>query len=112
IKTIWRLVTEKLGDYKDTDLLEAYITENGDKFLNPDIVPENVKALYTENGGNPQFDGVYNAADRGNTVFAQVIAGMEVVDKLAQMKTDKDQMLKDPVLIKSIEITAYQKKSK
>ncbi len=111
IKTIWRLVTEKLGDYKDTDLLEAYITENGDKFLNPDIVPENVKALYTENGGNPQFDGVYNAADRGNTVFAQVIAGMEVVDKLAQMKTDKDHMLKDPVLIKSIEITAYQKKS-
>ncbi len=111
IKTVWRLVTEKLGDYKDTDLLEAYITENGDKFLNPDIVPDNVKALYTENGGNPQFDGVYNAADRGNTVFAQVIAGMEVVDKLAQMKTDKDQMLKDPVLIKSIEITAYQKKS-
>ena len=36
---------------------------------------------------------------------------MEVVDKLAQMKTDKDHMLKDPVLIKSIEITAYHKKS-
>lgn len=112
LKTIWRLVSEKLTDYRDTDLLGAYITENGDKFLNPDIVPENVKQLYTENGGNPQFDGVYNAADRGNTVFAQVIDGMEVADKLAQMKTDKDQMLKDPVLIKSVEITTYQKKSK
>ncbi len=111
LKTVWRLVSEKLGEYKDTDLLGAYITENGDKFLNPDIVPENVKALYTQNGGNPQFDGVYNAADRGNTVFAQVIGGMEVVDKLAQMKTDKDQMLQNPVLIKSVEITAYQKKS-
>lgn len=109
LKTVWRLVTEKLAEYRDTDLLGAYITENGDKFLNPDTVPENVRQLYTEYGGNPQFDGVYNTADRGCTVFAQVINGMDVADKLAQMKTDEEHMLIKPVLIKSVEITTYQK---
>lgn len=104
----WKNIEDQLMNYKDSNLLSAFIEENGDKFLDTEIVPAKVRALYDYNGGNPTLDGAYNAADRGNTVFAQVIKGMEVVDKICAVKTDKKNVPLDRVPIKSIEITTYK----
>ena len=104
----WSNIKEQLENYKDSNLLSAFIEENGDKFLDTELVPDKVKSLYNSNGGNPNFDGAYNAADRGNTVFAQVIKGMDVVDKISAVKTDQNNVPRDRVSIKSVEITTYK----
>ena len=49
--------------------------------------------------------------DRGYTVFAQVIDGMDVVDKIASAKVDKDDIPVKNIVIKSIKITQYKEES-
>ena len=66
------------------------------------------KDLYTKNGGNPGLDGAYNIFGRGHTVFAQVYAGMDVVDKIAAVKTDEKGKPVQDVTITKAEIRAYQ----
>lgn len=44
----------------------------------------------------------------GYTVFAQVIDGMDVVDKIASAKVDKDDIPVKNIVIKSIKITQYK----
>ena len=104
---LWNNVKKQLNNYRDSNLLQAFIDENGDKFINTAIIPDGVKSLYSKNGGNPNLDGVYNAADRGNTVFAQVISGMETVDKIAKAQVDKNNVPLDTILINSVEIKTY-----
>lgn len=76
-------------------------------FLNTDIVPDDVKALYKKVGGNPSLDGAFNAIDRGHTVFAQVIDGMDVVDAIAAVKTDDNNKPVEDVVIEGIDIVKY-----
>lgn len=110
---IWKESCEQLKQYRDNNqFLTAYIDENGERMINTDIVPNEVKALYNAHGGNPNLDGAFNAADRGNTVFAQVYSGMPVVDKIAAVKVDGDNVPKENVIIKSVEITKYTKPKK
>lgn len=105
---LWAGVKTQLVNYKDSNLLSAFIEENGDKCFNTDIVPEGVKKLYEKNGGNAYLDGAYNAVDRGNTVFAQVIDGMDTVDKIASSEVDKDNKPIESVVINSVEISEYK----
>lgn len=44
-------------------------------------IPVDQREIYKTIGGTPQLDQSY-------TIFGQVIAGMEVIDKIADMKTD------------------------
>ena len=104
---VWKNIKTRLKSYKDSNLVKAFIDENGDKFINTAIIPEEVKSLYNENGGNPNLDGVFNAADRGNTVFAQVIDGMDVVDKIANVTVDDKDVPLENVVINSVEIKKY-----
>ena len=104
---VWKNIKTRLKSYKDSNLVKAFIDENGDKFINTAIIPEEVKTLYNENGGNPNLDGVFNAADRGNTVFAQVIDGMDVVDKIANVTVDDKDVPLENVVINSVEIKKY-----
>ena len=104
---MWENTKTQLKNYKDSNLLTAFLDENGDKCINTAIIPEAVKKLYEQYGGNPSFDGAYNAADRGNTVFAQVIGGMEVADKIASAKTDDKNVPVESIAVKSIEIKTY-----
>lgn len=103
----WKEAQKQLSNYKDSDFLSAYIEQNSVNCYDTDIVSQEIRDLYSKNGGNPEYDGAYNAVDRGNTVFAQVIDGMNVVDKIAKVKTDKDKKPENAVLIESIEAKKY-----
>ena len=107
----WSDVKTQLLNYKDSNLLSAFIQKNGSKCFDVDIVPNEVRRLYEANGGNPHLDGVFNAVDRGNTVFAQVIDGMEIVDKIAAVNVNKDDKPTDNIVIKSVEIKEYSPSS-
>lgn len=107
LENMWSEVKTQLYNYKDSELLSAFIQKNGTNCYNTDIIPQGVKTLYEENGGNPYLDGAYNAVDRGHTVFAQVIDGMDVVDKISVVNVDDDNIPKETILIKSVEITEY-----
>jgi peptidylprolyl isomerase len=58
--------------------------------------PEQIQA-YTTVGGTPHLDNSY-------TVFGEVYEGLEVIDKIAAVKTDKNARPIDDVRIKSISI--------
>jgi peptidylprolyl isomerase len=45
------------------------------------FTPEQIKA-YTTVGGAPHLDGEY-------TVFGEIVEGMDVIDKIQQVKTDR-----------------------
>ncbi len=55
---------------------EAYVKEHEADFK----MSENVKAAYKEVGGTPFLDGQY-------TVFGEVTEGLEIIDKIAAVKT-------------------------
>jgi peptidyl-prolyl cis-trans isomerase B (cyclophilin B) len=44
------------------------------------VYPEDIKNTYIKQGGTPQLDNEY-------TVFGQVVKGMDVIDKIAKVKT-------------------------
>lgn len=58
------------------------------------FTPEQVKA-YTTVGGTPHLDGEY-------TVFGEVTEGMEVVDKIQQVKTNRSDRPEEDVVIKKV----------
>ncbi len=58
-------------------------------------IPESIKKEYREQGGAPHLDNQY-------TVFAQIIEGMDVVDSIQSVKTDKnDRPLQDIRILKA-----------
>ena len=76
-------------------------------FYNTDMITDDIRALYEKQGGNACLDGAFNVIDRGHAVFAQVIDGMDVVDKIAAVDTDdKNKPLTD-VVITGIDIVKY-----
>ena len=60
------------------------------------FTPEQVKA-YTTVGGTPHLDGEY-------TVFGEVLEGMEVVDKIQRVKTDRNDRPEEDVKIIKVEV--------
>lgn len=67
-----------------------------------------VKDLYTKNGGNPTLDGAFSTSGKGHTVFAQVYEGMDIVDKIAGVEVDSSDKPISTVTIESISIENYK----
>lgn len=112
LETSWSSVYDAICQYQSAGQLDSFLTMYGQSytaFYNTDLVPDDVKALYTAQGGNPTLDGAFNALDRGHTVFAQVFKGMDVVDKIAAVDTDANNMPTEKVIIESVEVTTYHK---
>ena len=60
------------------------------------FTPEQVQA-YTTVGGTPHLDGEY-------TVFGEVLEGMDVVDKIQQVKTDRNDRPEKDVVIRKVTV--------
>lgn len=104
----WANIKAQLENYKDSELFSAFVQQYGTYCYNTDVISNDIKKLYDDNGGNPYLDGAYNAVDRGHTVFAQVIEGMDVVDSIASVAVDSStNKPTEDVKVTSVEITTY-----
>jgi len=91
--TQFYIVQGKVAD--DSTFIKAFQKSNY-------VIPEEHKKIYRTIGGTPQLDMRY-------TVYGEVINGMDVVDKIADMKTNpKDRPLKN---VRIISIKIKQKKT-
>jgi peptidyl-prolyl cis-trans isomerase B (cyclophilin B) len=59
------------------------------------VIPDEHKQFYRNNGGIPHLDSGY-------TVFGEVVSGMDVVEKITAVETDKNDRPKTAVRILSI----------
>ena len=87
---------------------EAFIEQNGPGFIDMSKVTDEYKKIYKECGGNPNLDGAYNIANTGHTVFAQVIEGMDVVDKIAAIAVNSQGKPDTDVVITKAEIEIFK----
>jgi peptidyl-prolyl cis-trans isomerase B (cyclophilin B) len=82
-----------------TDEMWAVLEERQQK-----LFPQKVQEIYEENGGMPWLDFQ-------NTVFGQVIEGMDIVDQIAAVEVNEKDVPVTPVVIESIVLTTYQNTS-
>lgn len=88
-----RKANDEEGLYALQDTLLAQAEAEAAKQPDFHFTPEQVKA-YTTVGGTPHLDGEY-------TVFGEVVEGMDVIDKIQQVKTDRsDRPAEDVKIIK------------
>lgn len=104
----WEQIKAQLKSNKTDAQAVGSLANYGTSCLNTDAVPDAMKKLYNENGGNIWLDGAYNPSDSGHTVFAQVIDGMDVVDKIAGASVDENSKPTKDITINSVDITEYK----
>ena len=91
-----RKANDQDGLYALQDTL--FIQAEAEAAKQPDFhfTPEQIKA-YTTVGGNPHLDGEY-------TVFGEVVEGMDIVDKIQQVKTDRSDRPEEDVKIINVSV--------
>lgn len=98
VKEIYKL--RKAGDQEGLmdlqDKLIAQAEAEVAKMPEFRFTPEQVKA-YTTVGGTPHLDGEY-------TVFGEVVEGLEIVDQIQQVKTDRSDRPEQDVVIKKVTV--------
>ena len=91
-----RKANDQDGLYALQDTL--FIQAEAEAAKQPDFhfTPEQIKA-YTTVGGTPHLDGEY-------TVFGEVVEGMDIVDKIQQVKTDRSDRPEEDVKIITVSV--------
>lgn len=91
-----RKANDQDGLYALQDTL--FIQAEAEATKQPDFhfTPEQIKA-YTTVGGTPHLDGEY-------TVFGEVVEGMDIVDKIQQVKTDRSDRPEEDVKIINVSV--------
>lgn len=91
-----RKANDQDGLYALQDTL--FIQAETEAAKQPDFhfTPEQIKA-YTTVGGTPHLDGEY-------TVFGEVVEGMDIVDKIQQVKTDRSDRPEEDVKIINVSV--------
>ena len=79
------------------------------KFAYPvyDWIPAEVWDVYAKNGGSIHLDGAWRYGG-GHTVFGQVFDGLDVIEKISKVETGTNDKPLSDVIIKSIDIKAYE----
>lgn len=107
----WDYYQQAYDVYKQSS--DAFVQQYGDGWIDMSKINDDYKKLYNEKGGNPSLDGAYNIVQKGHSVFAQVIEGLDIVDKIAAVPvTENEQGEKSkpttPVKIIKAEIQKYK----
>lgn len=91
-----RKANDQDGLYALQDTLFIQAEAEAAKQPNFHFTPEQIKA-YTTVGGTPHLDGEY-------TVFGEVVEGMDIVDKIQQVKTDRSDRPEEDVKIINVSV--------
>ncbi len=107
----WNYYQQAYDAYKQYG--DTFVQQYGDGWPDMTKITGDYKKLYDAQGGNPNLDGAYNIAQKGHSVFAQVIEGLDIVDKIAAVPvTENAQGEKSkpvtPVKIIKAEIQKYK----
>lgn len=90
----------------DTNGSQFFIVQNSDNMsdgLLTEEYPQEIIDKYKK-GGTPYLDYTFEGSTSNHTVFGQVVDGMDVVDKIAAVKTGANDKPEKDVTIKSIDI--------
>ena len=91
-----RKANDENGLYDLQEKLFAEVQEMAAKQPEFHFTPEQIEA-YTTVGGTPHLDGEY-------TVFGEVVKGLDIVDKIQQVKTDRSDRPEEDVKITKVTI--------
>lgn len=108
IEQNWSQIAMYAEQYHQMGQLELLINQYGSMAADYSKITDEIKALYDANGGTATLDGSINAFDRGHTVFAQVVKGLDVIDKIDALNKADTEETTTPVTISSVEITEYK----